>query len=452
MPKKKTKVSKKDKQAARKKADELVGVGNGHLENALAARKQRNIVATLEGLALAENSYLEATKVNISSVHLDSLYNLGVCNAMRANIYKRQRKPSESLAASNVAKQHFNSVIAGDTSGRSETLALAHKSMASLLIEGAPGMIEKETIGKQANNLANDAIKELQLAINHINLAISIGTNTGNLANVVSAHLQAGDIHALAMRWSFRMNNINEAFTNCEIACSHFDNGLSSPVPVDDLQLLEQKVRVLHGLCSWATENDIENEKNSFNPQYVAALNDADETVKTLLLIPPEVVAKEKGFGELYIIMGDIFEMNKNLTEALRLYEKAVEIKPIADGFAGAGDLLLDEGREKLNAATDNNERAAAVELLQRSANAFKKAAELEPKQNNEHIYNLACATALANDETKCKQALADLKKKVGSGGKVGTEAVGLLSDTAEDTDFDPVRDMQWFMEAVKKE
>ena len=39
MPKKKTKVSKKDKQAARKKADELVGVGNGHLENALAARK-----------------------------------------------------------------------------------------------------------------------------------------------------------------------------------------------------------------------------------------------------------------------------------------------------------------------------------------------------------------------------------------------------------------------------
>ena len=45
MPKKKTKVSKKDKQAARKKADELVGVGNGHLENALAARKQKNIVA-----------------------------------------------------------------------------------------------------------------------------------------------------------------------------------------------------------------------------------------------------------------------------------------------------------------------------------------------------------------------------------------------------------------------
>ena len=78
MPKKKTKVSKKDKQAARKKADELVGVGNGHLENALAARKQKNIVATLERLALAENSYLEATKVNISSVHLDSLYNLGV--------------------------------------------------------------------------------------------------------------------------------------------------------------------------------------------------------------------------------------------------------------------------------------------------------------------------------------------------------------------------------------
>ena len=114
--------------------------------------------------------------------------------------------------------------------------------------------------------------------------------------------------------------------------------------------------------------------------------------------------------------------------------------------------MLLDEGREKLNAATDNNERAAAVELLQRSANAFKKAAELEPKQNNEHIYNLACATALANDETKCKQALADLKKKVGIGGKVGTEAVGLLSDTAEDTDFDPVREMEWFMEAVKKE
>ena len=76
MPKKKTKVQKKDKQAGRKKADELVGVGNGHLENALAARKHRNIVATLEGLALAENSYLEATKVNISSVHLDSLYNL----------------------------------------------------------------------------------------------------------------------------------------------------------------------------------------------------------------------------------------------------------------------------------------------------------------------------------------------------------------------------------------
>ena len=82
---------------------------------------------------------------------------------MRANIYKRQRKPSESLAASNVAKQHINSVIAGDTSGRSETLALAHKSMASLLIEGAPGMIEKETIChflNRVNLLINPMMKK----------------------------------------------------------------------------------------------------------------------------------------------------------------------------------------------------------------------------------------------------------------------------------------------------
>lgn len=450
MPKKKTKVSKKEKEAARKKADELVEIGNGHLETALAARKQNNLAATLEGFTLAENSYQEATKVNLS-VHLDSLYNLGVCQAMRANIYYRQRKQAESLAARTLAKQYLDGVIAGDTSGRSETLALAHKAMASLLTKGAPGMIEKET-GKQEKNLASDAIKELQLAINHINIAITIETNSGNLANVVSAHLQAGDLHALAMRWSFRMNNINEAFTNCETACSHFDEGLSSPVPVDDLQLLEQKIRVLHGLCSWATENDIGNEKNSLHLRLLAALNDADETVKTLLLIPPEVVAKEKGFGELYIVMGDICEMNKNSTEALRLYEKAVEIKPIADAYAGAADLLLDEGRAKMNSATDDNERAAAVELLQRSANAFNKAAKLEPNQNNEHIYNLACATALANDETKCKQALADLKKKIEIGGKVGTEAAELLSDTAEDADFDSVREMEWFIEAVKKE
>ena len=56
MPKKK-KVSTKEKQAARKQADDLVGVGNGHLERALAARLEKNLAATLDALALAEDAY-----------------------------------------------------------------------------------------------------------------------------------------------------------------------------------------------------------------------------------------------------------------------------------------------------------------------------------------------------------------------------------------------------------
>ena len=42
MPKKK-KISAKEKQAARKQADELVNIGNGYLESALAARREKNI-------------------------------------------------------------------------------------------------------------------------------------------------------------------------------------------------------------------------------------------------------------------------------------------------------------------------------------------------------------------------------------------------------------------------
>ena len=108
------------------------------------------------------------------------------------------------------------------------------------------------------------------------------------MASVVSSHLQAGDIEALAMRWSLRIENVDGAFSHCETACWHFDQGLQSPVPVDDLQLLDSKIKTLHTLCSWAVENNVNNDKDQFHSRFAAALDRAEETVKTLSLIPPE--------------------------------------------------------------------------------------------------------------------------------------------------------------------
>ena len=74
--KKKTKASKQEKQAARKKADELVGVGNGEMDRALAARRNKDLATALKHLSLAQCTYQQAAEAR--TVHLDSLYNLGV--------------------------------------------------------------------------------------------------------------------------------------------------------------------------------------------------------------------------------------------------------------------------------------------------------------------------------------------------------------------------------------
>ena len=103
-PKKKTKASKQEKQAARKKADEFVGVGNGEMDRALAARKKKDLATALDHLALAESAYQQALE-SVSTVHLDSLYNLGVCQSIRSNIYSRRRRNVESQAAHALAKQ-----------------------------------------------------------------------------------------------------------------------------------------------------------------------------------------------------------------------------------------------------------------------------------------------------------------------------------------------------------
>ena len=60
--KKKTKASKQEKQAARKKADELVGVGNGEMDRALAARRNKDLATALKHLALAQCAYQQACR------------------------------------------------------------------------------------------------------------------------------------------------------------------------------------------------------------------------------------------------------------------------------------------------------------------------------------------------------------------------------------------------------
>lgn len=444
MPKKgkKTKASKQEKQAAKKKADELVDVGNGHLERALAARRKKNLDATFDHLALAESAYQQATTA-VTSVHLDSAYNLGVCQSIRSNIYARQRKTAQSEAAHALAQQHFKCVVAGDTSGRSETLALAHTSLAALFVKHPKAAIEN--LRKSAESKATTALQDLQQAMQHVNASLDISTKLGNLPSVVSSHLQGGDIEALAMRWCFCIGNIEEAFVHCETACWHYDQGLQSPVPVNDLQLLDSKVKTLHTICNWAVENKAEIEKRKLHEKCSAALQNADATVKTLSLIPPEAA---KGFGELLVVMGDICEMNGKIWEALQFYEKAIDVEPAnADAHAAAADVLLDQGREKISSATGRDERAVAEELLRRSAEAFRSAAQLDVAQSSVHMYNLACASALAVDKEPCKDAILALQKNARKGGSIGTEASGLLVDIANDKDFEAVRDMKWFRE-----
>ena len=440
-PKKKTKASKQEKQAARKKADELVGVETGKWI-VLWQLVKKDLTIALDHLALAESAYQRALE-SVSTVHLDSLYNLGVCQSIRSNIYSRRRRNVESQAAHALAKQHFNGVISSDTSGRSETLSLAHTSLAALIVKAPKAAVEK--VGKCDESSARTALQDLEQALNHVNASIRISTNLNNLASVVSSHLQAGDIEALAMRWSLRLENVDGAFSHCETACWHFDQGLQSPVPVDDLQLLDSKIKTLHTLCSWAVENNVKNDSGRFHLRFVAALDRAEETAKTLSLIPPEA---GKGFGELLIVMGDICEMKKKILEALQFYENAIELEPDnADAHAAAADVLLDEGRDKVHSATESNERMVAVELLRRSAEYFKNAARLDPVQNSVYTYNLACVSALAANESACRDALKALQTKVATGGNIGKEASELMRDVADDEDFVSMRRMKWFRE-----
>ena len=261
-------------------------MGNGETDRALACRRKKDLKGTLDHLALAESAYQQAAE-SVSTVHLDSLYNLGVCQSIRSNIYSRQRRTVESQAAHALAKQHLNGVVAADTSGRSETLSLAHTSLCRTACKVPESGCEK--MGECDKSSARTALQDLEQALNHANASIAISTNLGTLARVVSSHLQAGDIEALAMRWSLCFENIDGAFSHCDTACWHFDQGLQSPVPVDDLQLLDSKIKTLHTLCSWATENNMKNEKDPFHLRFIAALDSAEETTKTLSLIPQKL-------------------------------------------------------------------------------------------------------------------------------------------------------------------
>jgi len=435
------KKSKKEKQAARKQADDFVAVGNGHLDRAMASRRAQNLIAALDAISLAENAYQQATAI-MSSVHLDSAYNLGVCAAIRANIALRQRKQVEHNAARAIAQRQFHSVIAADTSGRSETLALSHASLAALVVEGLPA---PETGGN--TNVAEGALSSLDEAVNHISTAITIRNNLGDPASVALLHLQAGDTHAVGMRWCFETSNIDGAFYRCETACRHYDEGLRSPVPVDDLQLLEQKAKSLHGLCTWSVEKRIASIDESMRMRVKTAINVANETAKAIVALAPSTSGKE--IAELLVVCGDICEMGGNLTEAMQLYQRAVGMGPIADGFAGIAELLLDEGRMQLSCADESTAMLAAVEILRRSSEAFQKAAQLDPRHSGVYIYNFACATALVNDQKSCSGALGELQAMRSIGGEVGAEATELLTDMAHDADFDRVRDMPWFVSRV---
>ena len=123
------------------------------------------------------------------------------------------------------------------------------------------------------------------------------------------------------------------------------------------------------------------------------------------------------------------------------------QLHAAADAHAAAADVLLDEGRDKVHSATESNERMVAVELLRRSAEYFKNAARLDPVQNSVYTYNLACASALAANESACRDALKALQTKVATGGNIGKEASELMRDVADDEDFVSMRRMKWFRE-----
>ena len=146
--------------------------------------------------------------------------------------------------------------------------------------------------------------------------------------------------------------------------------------------------------------------------------------------------------------MGDIYEMKDKNVDALQFYEKAIQLEPgNKEAHAAAADVLLDEGREQVRSATESNERMAAVRSLRRSADYFKKAAQLDPAQSSIYTYNLACASALMADENDCRSALKALQSKVAIGGAIGKEASELMLDVADDEDFDSMRGMEWFRE-----
>jgi hypothetical protein len=501
----KSKASQQAQKSARKAADALVVTGNAHLARATAATRPPQ---QLEALAMAEAAYQQAAAAMAGGVHLDSAYNLGVCAAMRAAAAARASNAAAHQVASLQARRQFEAVIAGDTSGRSETLALSHAALAALIAQSVP---PPGGSGGQGGTAA--ALAAVDAAAAHYGAAVVIRKGAGDHASVTALQLQAGDAHAIAMRWCLAGASaaaggrgggaaggaaaLSAAVVRCEAACALYDEGLRSPwsctggvgEAVGDVQLLEQKARVLHGLTTWGAEHAGTEGGAPMPPPFAAALGAAHDCVKALgalLLGEGEIEGGGGGGGGgaaaaagaaaavaaagggraqavLLVMCGDLLEMCAGQHEepaaarevraaALHMFQCATELAPIADAHASAAELMLDEGRAALARASSAGsadasaaEAAAGADLLRRSAAGFRMSAQLEPEDNGVHIYNAACAAALLRDDAACVQALAELRAQRAAGGSVAADAAGLLADMAQDSDFERVQHTPWF-------
>ena len=102
--KKKRKLPSRKSKLRERKPMNLLVLERG-MDRALAARKKKDLATALKHLALAQCAYQQAAEA--CTVHLDSLYNLGVCQSICSNIHSRRRSTVESEAAHVLAKQHF---------------------------------------------------------------------------------------------------------------------------------------------------------------------------------------------------------------------------------------------------------------------------------------------------------------------------------------------------------
>ena len=508
----KSKASQQAQKSARKAADALVVAGNAHLARATAATQPPQ---QLEALALAETSYQQAAAAMAGgAVHLDSAYNLGVCAAMRAAAAAARgggNAAAHQAAASLQARRQFEAVIAADTSGRSETLALSHAALAALVAQSVPPPGDNSS----GQGGAAAALAAVDAAAAHYAAAVAIRKAADDHASVTALQLQAGDAHAIAMRWCLAGASaaagargggaaaaaaavaLSAAVSRCEAACALYDEGLRSPFAVGgggvgDVQLLEQKARVLHGLTTWGAEHAGRESGAPMPPPFAAALGAAHDCVKALsalLLGGGEIGGGGGGGGGrgggggaaaaagaavaaagggraqavLLVMCGDLLEMcagqhtepaaaREARAAALHMFQCATELAPIADAHASAAELMLDEGRAALARASTAGsadasaaEAAAGADLLRRSTAGFRMSAQLEPEDNGVHIYNVACAAALLGDDAACVQALAELRAQRAAGGSVAADAAGLLADMARDSDFERVQHTPWF-------